>query len=81
MYKNMARTYWERWRWESQRRKELLLLQEHYHQQSLRPSTTDTMFPPQINTVMLTNLTDGFNNYIGQGRKFWNTVHGKILEG
>ena len=63
----MARTYRGRWRWESQRRKELLLLQGHYHQQSLWPSTTVTMFPPQINTVMLTNLTDGLNNYIGQG--------------
>ena len=24
MYKNMARTYWERWRWECEKRKELI---------------------------------------------------------
>ena len=68
MYKNMARTYWERWRWESQKRKELLVQPAHcYHQQSLRSSTADVILPPQINPVMLTNLTDGLNNYIGRG--------------
>ena len=64
MYKNMARTYWERWRWESQKRKESLVPLSQHHQSSHRPSTTDI---PQINPAMLTNLTEGLDNYIGRG--------------
>ena len=69
MYKNMARTYWERWRWESQKRKESLVPLSRHHQSSLRPSTTDLdiQLLPQINPGMLTNLTEGLNNYIGRG--------------
>ena len=52
MYKNMARTYWERWRWESQKRKESLVPLPQHHQSSHQPSTTDI---PQINPAMLTN--------------------------
>lgn len=69
MYKNMARTYWERWRWESQKRKESSVPLSRHHQSSLRPSTTDLDIKllPQINSAMLTNLTEGLNNYIGRG--------------
>ena len=59
MYKNMARTYWERWRWECQKRKEC---------SSQRcSSTTDILIPPQINPAMLNDLTEGLTNYLGRG--------------
>lgn len=67
MYKNMARTYWERWRWESQKRKESVVPHVYHRQPSQHCPATDTMLPPQINSAMLNNLTEDITNYIGRG--------------
>lgn len=67
MYKNMARTYWERWRWESQKRKESLVPHVYHQQPSQYCLTTDLTLPPQINPAMLNNLNQGLTNYIGRG--------------
>lgn len=59
-YKNMARCYWERWRWESQKRKESLTFRQQF-------STADKSTLPQIDTSMLNDVSDGATTYIGRG--------------
>ena len=69
MYKNMARTYWERWRWESQKRKEAMI-QNHLVQcstsTSKHPSTTEKVVLQHIDPSMLTNAYDN-DNFVGRG--------------
>ena len=72
MYKNMARTYWERWRWECEKRKELgkesLIPLNVCHQYSSQgSSTTDILMPPQINPAMLIDLSEDLITYVGRG--------------
>lgn len=69
LYKNMARTYWERWRWEAQKRKEAMI-QTHLTQcstsTSKHPTATEKMVLQQIDPSMLTNVYDA-DNFVGRG--------------
>lgn len=61
MYKNMSRSYWERWRWELQKRKELLGIE---HSECLHGSKKTVLY---VNPAMLNDLKDGTNTYVGRG--------------
>lgn len=72
MYKNMARTYWERWRWECEKRKELgkeslIPLNVCCQYSSQGSSTTDKLMPPQINPAMLIDLSEDLTTYVDRG--------------
>ena len=61
MYKNMSRSYWERRRWELQKRKELLGIQ---HSECLHESKSILL---NINPAMLNDLYNGTNMYVSRG--------------
>ena len=67
MYKNMARTYWERWRWEELKRKEIRREISIPLNTALSGTYTDIMIPPQINPGMLNDLSQDFTTYVGRG--------------
>ena len=60
MYKNMSRSYWERWRWELQKRKELLGLG---HSECLHGRSTLLHIDP----AMLNDFSNGTSTYVGRG--------------
>ena len=57
----MSRSYWERWRWELQKRKELLGIQ---HAECSHGSKSTLL---NINPAMLNDLYNGTNTYVGRG--------------
>ena len=61
LYKNMSRSYWERWRWELQKRKELL---GHDCTRCLDGSKKALL---HIDPDMLTDVFNGTTTYVGRG--------------
>ena len=61
LYKNMSRSYWERWRWELQKRKELL---GHDRSKCLDDGKKALL---HIDPDMLTDVVNGTTTYVGRG--------------
>jgi len=51
LHKNMAKVYWERWRWESQKRKEAMM-----HLQLAKCSTSTSRHPSTAEKVILQQI-------------------------
>ena len=66
LYKNMSRSYWERWQWELQQRRQCIIRNKMAPPGSSKTSVT-TQFQ-EIDPVMLVNLTSSDEDaYVGRG--------------
>lgn len=57
LYKNMARTYWDRWQWELQKRRECLY-EQYRPQQKGSGATSQTRIIPVVHEINPTDLKD-----------------------
>lgn len=71
LYKNMSRSYWERWRWELQQRKDLMLQERGAYHKLCGHKTSDKVKVLEIDPTMLKDPVnaDGQSTekYIGRG--------------
>ena len=72
LYKNMARTYWDRWQWELQKRRECLL-EQYRPQQKGNGAASQTRVLPAVHEISSTDLKDPVVDgvpteiYVGRG--------------